>query len=188
MRVIAGKARRIQLKTIEGMDTRPTTDRIKETLFNMISHGLCDSSFLDLFAGSGGIGIEALSRGAKCAVFVEKNPRAASCIRENLTKTHLADQADVLVEDVIGALRKMEGHRKFDYVFMDPPYNHLMEKQVLEYLATSDLLEEDALVIVEASLETDFSYLEEFGFSLVKRKEYKTNAHVFVQLKGEDPC
>ena len=82
----------------------------------------------------------------------------------------------------------MEGHRKFDYVFMDPPYNHLMEKQVLEYLATSDLLEEDALVIVEASLETDFSYLEEFGFSLVKRKEYKTNAHVFVQLKGEDPC
>lgn len=72
MRVIAGKARRIQLNTIEGMDTRPTTDRIKETLFNMIAHGLCDASFLDLFAGSGAIGIEALSRGAKDAVFVEK--------------------------------------------------------------------------------------------------------------------
>ena len=75
MRVIAGKARRIQLKTIEGLETRPTTDRIKETLFNMIAHGLRDTSFLDLFAGSGGIGIEALSRGAKETVFVEKNPK-----------------------------------------------------------------------------------------------------------------
>ena len=75
MRVIAGTARSIQLKTIEGMDTRPTTDRIKETLFNMISHGLCDCKFLDLFSGSGAIGIEALSRGAESAVFVEKNPK-----------------------------------------------------------------------------------------------------------------
>ena len=188
MRVIAGKARRIQLKTIEGMDTRPTTDRIKETLFNMISHGLCDCTFLDLFAGSGAIGIEALSRGAEKAVFVEKNPRAAACIRENLERTKLFGQAEVIISDALGALRKLEGKKRFDYVFMDPPYNHLLEKQMLEYLADSSLLAYDALIIVEASLETDFSYLEGLGFSLIKRKEYKTNAHVFVQRKGEDQC
>lgn len=84
MRVIAGSARRIQLKTIDGMDTRPTTDRIKETLFNMITPYLLDCRFLDFFSGSGAIGIEALSRGAKKAYFVEQNPRAAACIRENL--------------------------------------------------------------------------------------------------------
>ena len=81
MRVIAGSARRLLLKTIEGMETRPTTDRIKETLFNMLQNDLYGCTFLDLFAGSGGIGIEALSRGAKHAVFVEKNPKAAACIR-----------------------------------------------------------------------------------------------------------
>lgn len=184
MRVIAGKARRIQLKTIEGLDTRPTTDRIKETLFNMIAHGLGDTSFLDLFAGSGGIGIEALSRGAKEAVFVEKNPKAVMCIKENLKNTKLAGQADVLQTDVISALHCLEGRKKFDYVFMDPPYNNLLEKQVLTHLAQSDLLNEDALIIVEASLETDFPYVEELGYSVIKRKEYKTNAHLFLERKG----
>lgn len=183
MRVIAGKARRIQLKTIEGLETRPTTDRIKETLFNMIAHGLRDTSFLDLFAGSGGIGIEALSRGAKETVFVEKNPKAVVCIRENLKKTKLEEQAEVLQTDVISALSRLEGRKKFDYVFMDPPYNQFLEKQVLMHLAQSDLLNEDALIIVEASLETDFSYVEELGYSVIKRKDYKTNAHLFLERK-----
>lgn len=183
MRVISGKARRIPLNTVEGMDTRPTTDRIKETLFNMIAHGLCDCSFLDLFAGSGAIGIEALSRGAKDAVFIEKNPKAMACIRENLKRTKLEDQAEVISSDVFAALHRLEGRRKFDYVFMDPPYNQLLEKKVLEFLAESDLLSKDALIIIEASIETDFSYLEELGFSLIKKKEYKTNVHVFVELE-----
>lgn len=183
MRVIAGKARRIQLKTIEGMETRPTTDRIKETLFNMIAHGLCDASFLDLFAGSGAIGIEAISRGVKEAVFVEMNPKAVMCIRENLKNTKLMNQAEVLQTDAISALNRLEGRKKFDYVFMDPPYNMLLEKEVLTYLAKSSLLNEGALLIVEASLETDFSYVEELGYSIVKRKEYKTNAHLFLERK-----
>lgn len=183
MRVIAGTARSIQLKTIEGMDTRPTTDRIKETLFNMISHGLCDCKFLDLFSGSGAIGIEALSRGAESAVFVEKNPKAAKCIQENLNKTRLSERATIMNTDVLTALRRLDGKQSFDYVFMDPPYNHELEKQVLKYLATSSLLDSDALIIVEASLETDFSYLEELGYSLIKRKEYKTNIHIFLERK-----
>ena len=101
MRVIAGSAKRLQLKTIDGLDTRPTTDRIKETLFNMISHEIADSCFLDLFSGSGAIGIEALSRGAKEAVFVEQNRKAMACIRENLTFTKLAKQSVLLEMDVI---------------------------------------------------------------------------------------
>ena len=89
MRVIAGKARSLRLKTIEGMDTRPTTDRIKETLFNMLQPYMADCRFLDLFAGSGAIGIEALSRGADCCVFVEQQRKAADCIRDNLKFTRL---------------------------------------------------------------------------------------------------
>ena len=87
MRVIAGTAKRLQLKTLDGMDTRPTTDRIKETLFNMIAPSVFGSVFLDLFSGSGGIGIEALSRGAREAVFVEKNPKAMACIKFKAYKT-----------------------------------------------------------------------------------------------------
>lgn len=108
MRVIAGSAKRLQLKTIDGLDTRPTTDRIKETLFNMISHEIADSCFLDLFSGSGAIGIEALSRGAKEAVFVEQNRKAMACIRENLTFTKLAKQSVLLEMDVLSALKRLE--------------------------------------------------------------------------------
>ena len=184
MRVIAGTAKRIQLKTIEGLDTRPTTDRIKETLFNMISEYLADSRFLDLFSGSGAIGIEALSRGAKFAAFVEQNPKAVTCIRENLKATKLEAKANVFATDVISALRRMEGEEKFDYIFMDPPYDHLLEKQVLEYLHNSELMSEDALIIVEASLTTDMSYVDELGFSIVKEKIYKTNKHIFLEREA----
>ena len=184
MRVIAGSAKRMPLKTVEGMDTRPTTDRIKETLFNMISEYLADSNFLDLFSGSGAIGIEALSRGAAHASFVEQSKKAMDCIRDNLKFTRLDDRAEVYETDVINALSRMEGKRVFDYVFMDPPYNQLLEKKVLEYLHKSSLLSEDALVIVEASLETDFSYVNSLGFSIIKEKVYKTNKHIFLEREA----
>lgn len=182
MRVIAGTARRLLLKTIDGMDTRPTTDRIKETLFNMISHGLFDASFLDLFAGSGGIGIEALSRGAKEAVFVEKNSKAVSCIKDNLKHTHLEENANVLQMDVLMALSRLENAGKeFDYIFMDPPYNQEFERSVLQYLSDSKLLSDDGIIIVEASLETDTSYIENLAFHVIKEKVYKTNKHIFIE-------
>ena len=181
MRVIAGSARRIQLKTLEGMDTRPTTDRIKETLFNMISPYLYDCRFLDLFSGSGGIGIEALSRGAAEAVFVEKNPQAMACIKENLKRTHLEDRGITMAKDVMAALYQLEGSGQFDYIFMDPPYGHELERKVLEYLADSELLADDSVIIVEASKETSFDYVEELGYSVIKMKEYKTNKHAFLE-------
>ena len=120
MRVIAGSARSLRLKTLDGMDTRPTTDRIKETLFNMIGPSMFDCVFLDLFAGSGGIGIEALSRGAREAVFVENNPKAMMCVKDNLKFTKLEGKAVTLTTDVMNALYKLEGEKVFDYIFLDP--------------------------------------------------------------------
>ena len=182
MRVIAGSARRLLLKTIEGMDTRPTTDRIKETLFNMLNTQIPGCTFLDLFSGSGAIGIEALSRGAKQAFFVESNPEAVSCIRENLSRTHLEEGALVLNCDVIAGLKKLEGRNpRFDIIFMDPPYNHLWEKEVLTYLAHSSLADEHTMIITEASKETGCSYLSELGYHLEKEKIYKTNKHLFIR-------
>ena len=181
MRVIAGKARRLNLKTIPGNETRPTTDRIKETLFNIHQPEMAGCRFLDLFSGSGAIGIEALSRGAEQAVFVEKNPRACACIRENLSFTKLAENGKLLNMDVLQALRSLEGGEAFDCIFMDPPYEHDLEKTVLEYLAGSTLADENTLIIVEADLSTDFSYVEDYGLEVVRSKEYKTNKHVFIQ-------
>lgn len=184
MRVIAGSARRLQLKTIEGKNTRPTTDRIKETLFNILSFDLEGSRFLDLFAGSGGIGIEALSRGASCAAFVENNRKAAACIKENLVHTHLMDKALVLTRDVIGALDYLESREEaYDIIFMDPPYGRQLERETLECLADSRLCKEDTQIIVETDLETDFDYVGDLGFSLVREKTYKTNRHIFLQRK-----
>ena len=183
MRVIAGKARRLPLKTVPGLETRPTTDRIKETLFNILQPKLLDSRFLDLFSGSGAIGIEALSRGAALAVFIEKSQKAVGCIKENLAFTRLQEQARVIKTDVFQGLRQLEGEKPFDCIFMDPPYGKGLERQVFELLQTSSLMNEKTLVIAEASLDTDFSYLEDLGMVQEKRKEYKTNAHIFVRRK-----
>ena len=128
MRVIAGSAKSMPLKTIAGMETRPTTDRIKETLFNMLQPHLCESRFLDLFAGSGGIGIEALSRGADYCAFVEKNRKAAAVIRENLRFTKLEDRGQIYTGDVFQVLVQLEGEEPFDCIFMDPPYQKELEK------------------------------------------------------------
>lgn len=187
MRVIAGKARRTILSTIEGLSTRPTTDRIKETLFNMINNELYEVSFLDLFAGSGGIGIEALSRGANKAVFIENNKAAIKCIKDNINKTHFNNNAVVVEQDYLSALKFLETKKEvFDIIFMDPPYNNEYEKNVLKKLSDSSLIHNDTLIIVEASKETKMDYIDEYGFELIKKKDYKTNYHVFLMRKKEN--
>lgn len=178
MRVIAGTARSLQLKAPTGMDTRPTTDRIKETLFNMLQPYLPDAVFIDLYSGSGGIGIEALSRGARHAYFVDNNKNALACIQDNLQHTKLVDRATILRQDVLSALHGIH-EREADVIFMDPPYEHDYEQEVLQILSNVPYVTEHTLIVVEASLESDFSYLEQMGFILTKEKRYKTNKHVF---------
>lgn len=181
MRIIAGSARSLPLKTIEGMDTRPTTDRIKETLFNMLNSEIPECLFLDLFAGSGQIGLEAISRGARKAVFVENNKKAVNCIQENIAFTRFSEQSTLMHMDVVSAIRRMEGKDVFDIIFMDPPYKKGLEEEVLRTLADSSIIDKNTLIIVEASLDTEFSYLAEFGYRVTKEKRYKTNMHVFLK-------
>ena len=183
MRVIAGTARSLPLKTIEGLDTRPTTDRVKETLFNMINAQLPGCRFLDLFAGSGAIGIEALSRGASQAIFVENSEKAVACIRHNLSFTHLDHAGEIMMGDVVTVLHRLESQdpRPFDVIFLDPPYDHQWENRVLEQLADSPLMDDYTTVIVEASLGTDFSWTKDLGMKVQKEKKYKTNKHVWIR-------
>ncbi|MEI3525948.1 MAG: 16S rRNA (guanine(966)-N(2))-methyltransferase RsmD [Eubacteriales bacterium] len=160
MRVIAGTARSMPLKCIEGLDTRPTTDRIKETLFNMLQPEIPGCRFLDLFGGSGAIGIEALSRGADYAAFAENNRKAYDCIGDNLAFTKLADRARVFFMDALGALRVLEGEEPFDIIFLDPPYGKGLEREVLSYLLDSSLLTEDTTIILEAALNEETDWIE----------------------------
>lgn len=182
MRVIAGKCRSLPLKTLEGLDTRPTTDRTKETLFNVLQPWIPGARFLDLYAGSGGIGIEALSRGATGAVFVEQARKAVQVIEDNLTFTKLKSDAVVMQDSVMHALTVLEGRGEvFDCIFMDPPYNHDYEKEVLTWLSGHALLRKEGIIVVEASRQTDLSYTADLGFITVREKIYKTNKHIFLQ-------
>ncbi|NLG04977.1 MAG: 16S rRNA (guanine(966)-N(2))-methyltransferase RsmD [Clostridia bacterium] len=180
MRVIAGTARSLKLKAPIGTDTRPTYDRTKETLFNVLMPWISQSRFLDLYSGSGAIGIEAISRGAKEAYFVEKSPEAVKIIEDNISHCKFDSQSNVMRMDTLMALRHLEGKGAFDIIFMDPPFNKGMEFEVLKYLQSSDLLHEDTLIVVEASNDTDFSDLDQLGFNIIKEKIYKTNQHIFM--------
>ena len=123
-----------------------------------------------------------MSRGALEAVFVENNRRAQSCIKENLRTTHLFSQGRLLECDVLTALTRLEREANpFDVIFMDPPYNKGLEEQVLMVLRNSSLVHEDTLIVVEAELDTDFSYVESMGYEITSINEYKTNKHIFLR-------
>jgi 16S rRNA (guanine966-N2)-methyltransferase len=162
------------------MDTRPTTDRIKETLFNMLQPYVAGCVFVDLFSGSGGIGIEAISRGARKAYFVEQSPKAIACIQQNLAFTRFTDRGIVLKQDVLAALAGIR-EEQADIIFMDPPYRQEHEKRVLALLRDMPYVTEDTLIVTEADLHTPFDYLEAYGYEIVKEKKYKTNKHLFLR-------
>lgn len=180
MRVISGKCRGTHLVAPEGMETRPTTDRIKETLFNMIAFDLPECQFLDLFSGSGAIGIESLSRGAKQAVFVDQGDKALSCIRENLEKTKLKGSAQVLACSAQEAIRLL-GQKKetFDIIFMDPPYALEGIDQLIQGIADYDLLKEDGYIILERSTKSIVNLPH--NLVLWKEKRYKTTTLSFIK-------
>ena len=189
MRVIAGSRRHLLLKTVPGLSVRPTTDRTKETLFNILNPYLPGCRFLDLFSGSGAIGIEALSRGAADVVLVEQSPEALACIRENLKTTKLTEEAKLMAMDVRRAITELEtAGNPFDIIFMDPPFDNELEKQVLFQLASSPLVDADTLIVVEASLQTNFGYVDKLGFEVTREKKYKNNQHVFIQRQENEPA
>ena len=146
MRVITGSARGRRLKELEGMETRPTTDRVKEGLFSALQFDIEGRRVLDMFAGTGQLGIECLSRGAASAVFVERRPDAVQLIRDNLRTTELQDRARVVAGE---AMAFLEGREKFDLVFLDPPYQSGLLEQALDALTRFDILNPHGIIVAE---------------------------------------
>ena len=168
MRVITGKARGVQLKTPEGMLTRPTADRVKEALFSIINFDLPGAAVLDLFGGTGQLGIEALSRGANSAVFVDQREDACKIIRENLRRTKLESQGRVVRSDYLDYLRR--SREKFDIILLDPPYAEVFLENALKCITEIDILKSDGIIVAERPLEKELSFEFE-GFT--RSKDYK---------------
>ena len=169
MRIIAGAYRSRILKSLKGQALRPTSDYLRETLFNVLGPGISGSRFLDLYAGTGAVGIEALSRGAVEAVFVENHAAAAKLIRENLASLKIVSNVQVIAADVAPALAKlaMRPRAPFDCVFLDPPYAAEREYEItLNILGTSALVSPSSIVIAEHrksfELPETFSGLERY--------------------------
>src|ERR1019366_4383225 len=151
MRVIAGKYRSRTLRSLKGHALRPTSDRLRETLFNILGPAVQGAAFIDLYAGTGAVGIEALSRGARSAYFVEQHAPAAVLIRRNLDSLGIGKEADILGVDVVRGLERLEArHTHADFIFLDPPYAAAEEyEKVLEYLGESPLLAPGGRIIAE---------------------------------------
>lgn len=182
LRVIAGSARNLKLITPDGLDTRPTTDRIKETLFNILQGDTYGSVVVDFFAGSGSIGIEALSRGAKKAYFIDNSKEAIRCITDNVKHTHFEEESVILNRDAITSLYYIN-EKHVDIIFMDPPYGKDLERDLLASLSTADFVDEDTLFVVEERLDANLDYVTDLGYEITRIKEYKTNKHLFLRRK-----
>ena len=155
MRIITGKARGTKLQTLAGEATRPTAERTKEAIFSMINFDIAGARVLDLFAGSGQLGLEALSRGAKSAVFNDSSREAAAIIRANAEKTRLIDSCEILSTDWQPVLRRFANKRDFDLVFLDPPYAGGFLPKVLAKMLEWNLLSDAAVIVCESADEND---------------------------------
>ncbi len=181
MRVIAGSAKGIQLNSVPGKSTRPITDRVKEALFNIIGLDIVGTTFLDLFAGTGAVGIEALSRGADFAFFLDSNHRAYKIIQQNLETTGLEDYAEVVKRDAFTHLRG-EPDQTFNFIYIAPPqYKGLWNKAMLELDKNSDWLKKDGVVIVQIhpkEIEGEYAYT---NFLEYDRRNYGDTLLIFYE-------
>lgn len=168
MRVITGKARGVQLKTPDGMLTRPTTDRVKEALFSIINFEIPGAKVLDLFGGTGQLGIEALSRGAKSAVFVDARDDACKLIKENLRRTKLEQDGSVVRSDYLDYLKRCR--EQYSIIFLDPPYAEVFLENALKRITEIDILQSDGIIVTERPLGKELPWEFE-GFT--RSKDYK---------------
>jgi len=171
LRVISGRLKGKKLIAPEGLSLRPTSDRVKESIFDLLQKFPTAEKVLDLFAGTGALGIEALSRGAGRAVFVEGNPRAAEVLRRNIQACRVGDQSEVLVREAEAGLKVLEEKRgSFDLIFLDPPYGKGLAFRTLETLARGSLLSPDSLIVAEHSPREDLAAVP--GLERIDRRKY----------------
>jgi len=186
MRVIAGKARGHKLISPEGMDVRPTSDRVKESMFNIIQVKLMDSIVVDFFSGTGNLGIEALSRGASKAYFIDKSPKSIRIIKDNLEKTRLNLLAEVINQDSEAAVITLAAKRvQADVIFMDPPYLKGFEELMLYRIAEHELLSKDGIIVLEHD-KTTLLGNEIDKFTRYRRNDYGNTSVSFYCYKEED--
>lgn len=181
MRIITGKAKGIKLETLSGENTRPTSERAKEAVFSMLQFDLEGREVLDLFAGSGQMGLEAVSRGAAGATFVDKAKDAVAVINKNIEKTKLKDNCHAFCADVSDYIRTVKGRRKFDIVFIDPPYALRALPQTLSALINAELLKDTSIIVCESEEADIFENSPELSrkFEIVRTSKYGI-AHVTV--------
>ncbi len=183
MRIITGSARGTKLVTLEGLETRPTSETVKEAVFSMIQFELEDRRILDLFSGSGQMGLEALSRGAAKATLIDLNPDAVKIIRQNAQKAKLYDKCVILSSDCRRVMKGISGKEKFDIIFIDPPYAAKAIPDILRDLIKYDLIEENGIIICEDDSSKPYELeglslrrFAKYGRTYVTVLEKKTNS------------
>ena len=179
MRIITGKARGVKLLTLDGLDTRPTSERSKEAIFSMLQFEIQDKIVLDLFAGSGQMGLEALSRGASRVYLVDRGRGACDIIKKNIEKSRLTDGCIALCEDSLSFLKKQSGVEKFDIVFLDPPYATNLINDALDLLAEKNLINEAAYIVCESDRFDILSEKNSNKFETIKTMKHGI-AHISV--------
>ena len=183
MRVISGTARGKKLSSLEGLKTRPTLDRVKEALFNIIQFDLKDAKILDLFSGSGALAIETLSRGAKEAVLCDNSRKAIQIINLNLKDTRLIEKAKVINKDYIDALKQLsEETKKFDIIFLDPPYKTNYAINAIGQILKYNLLEDDGIIIVETDDKNKIDEIKQISsLEVYDERKYGTVFVIFIR-------
>jgi len=167
LRVVSGKAKGLRLKTLNGLQTRPTADRIKESLFSIIAPLLNEAIVLDLFAGTGALGLEALSRGAEFATFIDSSRESISVIKENVNHADFEKLSEIYLKDFDAAIKLLaKKNKKFDIIFLDPPYGKGLEFKAVEYIEQNNLLSEKGIIIIETE-----ELLEDRLFGMIKYDE-----------------
>ena len=181
MRIISGKAKGTNLYTLKGNQTRPTTDRAKEALFNIIGPNIVECTFLDLFAGSGAIGLEAASRGAKKVTLADKSFDAINIVKKNIQKTHLENETTVYKLDCELVL-KTKIKEKQDYIFLDPPYKSDLLYKTIQIILKKDLLNENGIIIEEKDrLEEIEEKIKNLEINILDVRRYGRNQFIFLQ-------
>ena len=182
MRIISGRARGTKLYTLEGDSTRPTLDRVKESIFNIIQSDIKDSIFLDLFAGSGAIGLEAASRGAKKVILCDKSKDAMQIIKKNIMKTHLENEVETYLLDFIVLLND-KLNEKLDIVYIDPPYESDFAIQAVNIILENDLITKDSLILIETDRKEEVEEkLKKVNLRIVDERKYGRAEIFFLKM------
>ncbi len=182
MRIVSGTARGTKLYTLEGLTTRPTLDRVKESLFNIIQNDIQDSVFLDVFSGSGAIGLEAASRGAKKVILCDKSKEAINIINKNIEKTHLSKKVELYNLDY-EMLLKTKINENVDIVYIDPPYDSDFAIKSVDILINQNLVNEDSKIIIETDNENQIlDKLKKRQIEIIDKRKYGRAVLIFLKI------